>query len=57
MSLIWQGDYVQSVYAGAQIMGYDAGNPRRPLARLAEDKLGALREALAPLIEREASAC
>lgn len=56
MSLIWQGDYVQSVYAGAEIMGYSAGNPRRPLARLAEDKLGALREALAPLIEREASA-
>ncbi|MBV4542813.1 dihydrodipicolinate synthase family protein [Pseudomonas vlassakiae] len=56
MSLIWQGDYVQSVYAGAEIMGYSAGDPRRPLARLAEDKLGALREALAPLIEREASA-
>lgn len=56
MSLIWQGDYVQSVYAGAEIMGYGAGNPRRPLARLAEDKLGALREALDPLIEREASA-
>lgn len=56
MSLIWQGDYVQSVYAGAEIMGYGAGNPRRPLARLAEGKLGALREALAPLIERETSA-
>ncbi|CAI3807102.1 4-hydroxy-tetrahydrodipicolinate synthase [Pseudomonas sp. MM221] len=56
MSLIWQGDYVQSVYAGAEIMGYGAGNPRRPLARLAEDKLDALREALAPLIERESSA-
>lgn len=56
MSLIWQGDYVQSVYAGAEIMGYGAGNPRRPLARLAEEKLGALHEALAPLVEREASA-
>jgi len=56
MSLIWQGDYVQSVYAGAEIMGFGAGNPRRPLARLAEEKLGALREALAPLIEHEASA-
>ncbi|MFJ4112512.1 dihydrodipicolinate synthase family protein [Pseudomonas sp. NPDC089758] len=55
MSLIWQSDYVQSVYAGAEIMGYGAGNPRRPLARLAEDKFGALRDALAPLIEREAS--
>jgi 4-hydroxy-tetrahydrodipicolinate synthase len=56
MSLIWQGDYVQSVYAGAQIMGFDAGNPRRPLAHLAEEKFGALREALAPLVEHEALA-
>ncbi|MNE76837.1 dihydrodipicolinate synthase [compost metagenome] len=55
MSLIWQGDYVQSVYAGAEIMGYGAGNPRRPLARLPDDKQQALREALAPLIEREAA--
>ncbi|WBM44737.1 dihydrodipicolinate synthase family protein [Pseudomonas putida] len=56
MSLIWQSDYVQSVYAGAEIMGYGAGSPRRPLARLHDDKLGALRDALAPLIERETSA-
>ncbi|NIF27138.1 dihydrodipicolinate synthase family protein [Pantoea sp. Tr-811] len=56
MSLIWQGDYVQSVYAGAEIMGYGAGNPRRPLARLSDEKQVALRDALAPLIEREASA-
>ncbi len=53
MSLIWQGDYVQSVYAGAEIMGYGAGNPRRPLARLAADKHQALRDALAPLMELE----
>ncbi|MFK5733892.1 dihydrodipicolinate synthase family protein [Pseudomonas urmiensis] len=53
MSLIWQGDYVQSVYAGAEIMGYVAGNPRRPLARLADDKVARLRDALAPLVERE----
>ncbi|MFJ4346249.1 dihydrodipicolinate synthase family protein [Pseudomonas sp. NPDC089401] len=51
MSLIWQGDYVQSVYAGAEIMGYGAGHPRRPLARLAADKVDALRVALAPLSE------
>lgn len=56
MSLIWEGDYVQSVYAGAEIMGYGAGHPRRPLARLAAEKHDALRDALAPLIEREASA-
>ncbi|MFJ2982765.1 MULTISPECIES: dihydrodipicolinate synthase family protein [unclassified Pseudomonas] len=55
MSLIWQGDYVQSVYAGAEIMGYVAGHPRRPLARLADDKVTRLRETLAPLIERESA--
>lgn len=49
MSLIWQGDYVQSVYAGAQITGYDAGEPRRPLARLPAQKTEALREALSAL--------
>ena len=49
MSLIWQGDYVQSVYAGAQITGYDAGQPRRPLARLPAQKTEALREALSAL--------
>ncbi|MDR6712841.1 4-hydroxy-tetrahydrodipicolinate synthase [Pseudomonas hunanensis] len=53
MSLIWQGDYVQSVYAGAEIMGYGAGNPRRPLARLPEEKIAMLRDALDPLMERE----
>ncbi|MDZ3991317.1 dihydrodipicolinate synthase family protein [Pseudomonas sp. Teo4] len=57
MSLIWQGDYVQSVYAGAEIMGYGAGNPRRPLARLSDEKIGGLRDALEPLIELEAQAC
>lgn len=54
MSLIWQGDYVQSVYAGAEIMGYRAGTPRRPLSALSAEKVAVLRDALAPLIEREA---
>ncbi|WP_434603674.1 dihydrodipicolinate synthase family protein [Pseudomonas sp. Z4-7] len=53
MSLIWQGDYVQSVYAAAEITGYGAGNPRRPLARLAAGKLDALKVALEPLIALE----
>ncbi|MNT82706.1 hypothetical protein D3C72_2224720 [compost metagenome] len=53
MSLIWQGDYVQSVYAGAEITGYGAGNPRRPLARLSADKIGVLKAALEPLISLE----
>lgn len=53
MSLIWQGDYVQSVYAGAALAGYGAGEPRRPLARLGEDRNGALKAALEPLIAFE----
>jgi 4-hydroxy-tetrahydrodipicolinate synthase len=53
MNLIWQGDYVQSVYAAAEITGYGAGQPRRPLRALAADKLGPLRAALADLVERE----
>ena len=54
MSLIWQGDYVQSVYAASKITGFDAGNPRRPLRTLAEDKMDALHAALGDLAEREA---
>lgn len=53
MSLIWEGDYVQSVYAAAELAGYGAGNPRRPLSRLAPQKLDALHAALGGLIERE----
>ncbi|WP_028219415.1 dihydrodipicolinate synthase family protein [Paraburkholderia oxyphila] len=53
MSLIWQGDYVQSVYAAAQMTGYGAGNPRRPLSRLSAGKIDALRRALGDLVERE----
>ena len=50
MSLIWQGDYVQSVYAGAELTGYGAGNPRRPLARLAAENIDTLRSALGELV-------
>lgn len=53
MSLIWQGDYVQSVYAGAEITGYGAGDPRRPLARLPAEKIAVLKTALEPLIALE----
>ncbi|SSB98863.1 4-hydroxy-tetrahydrodipicolinate synthase [Pseudomonas sp. 43mfcvi1.1] len=53
MSLIWQGDYVQSVYAGADITGYGAGNPRRPLARLPAERIAVLKAALEPLIALE----
>ena len=53
MSLIWAGDYVQSVYAAAELTGYGAGNPRKPLRALAADRLPALRVALGDLIETE----
>lgn len=53
MSLIWQGDYVQSVYAAAEITGYGAGVPRRPLAALAASKRDALHQALAPILAHE----
>lgn len=53
MSLIWKGDYVQSVYAAADLVGYGAGAPRRPLSALNADKRVALRKALEPLIEFE----
>jgi len=53
MSLIWEGDYVQNVYAAAEIVGYAAGEPRKPLARLASDKLATLTAALEPLLAFE----
>jgi 4-hydroxy-tetrahydrodipicolinate synthase len=56
MNLIWRGDYVQSVYAAAEITGYGAGHPRRPLRALAADKLGTLKAALGDLAAREGSA-
>lgn len=49
MNLIWQGDYVQSVYAAAEITGFPAGKPRRPLSPLAADKRQVLRQTLAGL--------
>lgn len=54
MSLIWQGDYVQSVYAAAELTGYGAGNPRKPLRRLPDDRIAALEAALGDLAAREA---
>ena len=54
MNLIWQGDYVPSVYAAAGITGYDAGQPRRPLRTLAADRLEPLHAALGDLAAREA---
>ncbi|MFC3086807.1 dihydrodipicolinate synthase family protein [Tabrizicola soli] len=53
MSLIWAGDYVQSVYAAAAMTGHGAGNPRKPLRALPADRLPAIREALGDLIDAE----
>jgi 4-hydroxy-tetrahydrodipicolinate synthase len=53
MNLIWQGDYVQSIYAAAELTGYGAGQPRRPLRALAADKLARLKSVLGDLVARE----
>ena len=53
MSLIWAGDYVQSVYAAAEMTGHGAGHPRKPLRALPADRLPAIRAALGDLIEAE----
>lgn len=53
MSLIWAGDYVQSVYAAAAMTGYDAGGPRKPLRALPADRLPAIRAALDGVIALE----
>ncbi|MBX5160675.1 MULTISPECIES: dihydrodipicolinate synthase family protein [unclassified Rhizobium] len=54
MGLIWEGDYVQSVYVAAELIGYGAGAPRKPLRALDPEKLPALRRSLEMLMEREA---
>lgn len=53
MSLIWEGDYVQSVYAAAKITGYDAGDPRKPLRALSADRVEVIRAAIGDLVELE----
>jgi 4-hydroxy-tetrahydrodipicolinate synthase len=53
MSLIWAGDYVQSVYAAADMTGYGAGAPRKPLRALASDRLQTIRNAVEDLIAAE----
>lgn len=53
MSLIWKGDYVQSVYAAAQHAGYDFGTPRAPLSGLSVGKQAHLVRTLEPLLVHE----
>lgn len=54
MSLIWNGDYVQSVYAAAALTGYGAGSPRKPLRALPAERIEIIRTTLGELIQREA---
>lgn len=54
MSLLWEGDYVQHVYAAADLTGYSCGSARKPFGSLSSDRIGALRQALRGLIEQEA---
>jgi len=53
MSLIWEGDYVKSVYAAADLLGYGAGVPRCPLSALAPERMDTLRTTLRDLAELE----
>jgi 4-hydroxy-tetrahydrodipicolinate synthase len=53
MSFIEESDYVASVYAAAEIMGYGAGVPRKPLTALRADRLTRLRPILKALAETE----
>ena len=50
MALIWAGDYVQSVYAAAELVGYGAGAPRKPLRGLREDRIAIIRDTMGELI-------
>ncbi|MDP9813107.1 4-hydroxy-tetrahydrodipicolinate synthase [Rhizobium tibeticum] len=54
MNLIWEGDYVQSVYAASELTGYGVGSPRKPLRALPAERLPAIRKCLETLMEREA---
>ncbi|RWM49089.1 MAG: dihydrodipicolinate synthase family protein [Mesorhizobium sp.] len=54
MSLLWDGDYVPSVYAAAELTGYGGGNARKPFRPLSTDRIAALRTALGALVEQEA---
>lgn len=53
MALIWAGDYVQSVYAAADLTGYGAGQPRKPLRGLTADRIAVIRDTLGDLIALE----
>jgi 4-hydroxy-tetrahydrodipicolinate synthase len=53
MAFIEEQDYVSSVYAASDIMGYGAGVPRRPLSAMGSDRMGRLRAILDDLAKVE----
>ena len=53
MTHIWEADYVKTVYAACEIMGYGAGHPRRPLKALSQNRITTLHHILKPLAKRE----
>jgi 4-hydroxy-tetrahydrodipicolinate synthase len=46
---IWSGNYVAAVKAAAEMRGFGAGPPRKPVRPLSTEQQGRLREVLAPL--------
>jgi 4-hydroxy-tetrahydrodipicolinate synthase len=55
MAFLEEGEYVKTVYAAIEIMGYGAGVPRRPLSALAPERVAQLRPLLKTLAEVEAA--
>lgn len=53
MRFIEEADYVKTVYAAADIMGYGAGIPRKPLSALSDDRMGRLRNILTEMARAE----
>jgi 4-hydroxy-tetrahydrodipicolinate synthase len=55
MAFIEEEEYVKSVYAAIDIMGYGAGTPRRPLSALSSDRIARLRMILKDLAATESA--
>jgi 4-hydroxy-tetrahydrodipicolinate synthase len=53
MAFLEEGEYVKTVYAAIEIMGYGAGVPRRPLSGLTGERKERLRPILADLVKTE----
>jgi 4-hydroxy-tetrahydrodipicolinate synthase len=55
MTFIEEEDYVKSVYAAIEIMGYGAGTPRRPLSAMKPERMDRLRAILEDLANVESA--